>query len=309
MRACVLVAVLAAAPALADEAKGRAIALFEQGIAAYKAGNYEQACAALRESNELQADSGTRGSLARCYEKLGKLTSAWKLWVDLSTTAPKQLQPDAAANAAKLEPRLPKYVLRIFEAPPGLTITLDGARVDTAPGVPVPLDPGAHKLEVKADAFEPWTHELMAQESRTIEITVPRLAPRASIGTRRPDPIDKPASKSSRKLIGVAVIGVGGALVVGGTTFGVIAKSRNDDAKELCGGDIDACDAMRVGAAQDKVDSARSAGMLSTIGFVAGGVAVVTGVVLYVTAPKRQRLTIVPTAGDGSAGIIVTGGF
>ncbi len=70
-----LVLVLLAAPALADN-KSDAVALFQEGLKELKAGNFEKACASLKKSNELHADSGTRGSLARCYEKQGKVASA-----------------------------------------------------------------------------------------------------------------------------------------------------------------------------------------------------------------------------------------
>lgn len=301
----VIVAVLAAAPAFAD--KAQAVALFDEGIKEMKAGNFEKACAALRRSNELHADSGTRGSLARCYDKLGKVASAWKLWVDLSRTAPKNLRADAAANAAKLEPRLPKYVVKRSDVP-GLSVTIDGAPAGDAA---TPIDPGTHTAEASATGYTSWKRDFTAVEGKTEEITVPALKPIVVAPKPDPEPIvEQPAPKSSRKKIGFAMVGVGGALAITGTVFGVIARGRYNDAKDICGGDIDACDPARLPDAQDKVDSARSAGNISTITMIAGGAALVTGVVLIVTAPKRRSsVAIVPAVGGDSAGVVISGGF
>jgi hypothetical protein len=57
---------------------------------------------------------------------------------------------------------------------------------------------------------------------------------------------------------------------------------------------------------------AESAANLSTILFVAGGVALATGVVLYLTVPRRSPgtgLVVVPTPLAGGGGAIVRAGF
>ena len=309
--------VLAASPAFADDDKAQAVALFDEGLKEMKAGNFEKACASFKQSNELQADSGTRGSLARCYEKLDKVASAWKLWTDLATTAPKNLRADAAANAAKLEARLPKYKLIIKLAPgaPKVAITIDGVSVDATPDVAVPLDPGTYSLEANAAGYTGWKHKFLVVEGRTEDITIPVLTPTAVAvpplpPNNEPEPM-RETPRSKRRPIGFAMLGVGGALVVTGTIFGVVARGRYGDAKDLCGGDIDVCEPSQLQAAQDKVDTARSAGNISTVMYVAGGAALVTGIVLIVTAPKRQShaVTVVPTLGADSAGVVVSGGF
>lgn len=309
----IAVALLAAAapPVAADDDRAKAVELFDEGLRELKAGHYERACAALRRSNELHPDSGTRGSLARCWEKLGKVASAWKLWVDLSSTAPERLRPDAAANAAKLEARLPKYVLVYSLANgPRIAVTIDGVAVEPTFDVEVPIDPGTYTLEVTAEGYTGWKYELTAAEGRTERIAIPSLAPVRVAAPDPQPPAERPAKLSTRRKLGFWTMGVGGALVLGGTVLGIVAKSRYDDAQDLCGGDIDACDPARLGAAQDKVDGARSMGNLATVGVVAGGVAIATGLVLFVTAPKQQRaVAIAPAVGPGEVGVVVRAGF
>jgi tetratricopeptide (TPR) repeat protein len=307
MRALLVVAALFAAPALADD-KADAVALFDEGIREMKAGNFAQACIAFEKSDRLQGDSGTRGSLARCYEKRGRIASAWKLWTELSTTAPKNLRADAAANAAKLEPKLPKYVLRMAQQ---AQVTIDGIAIDSAPDIEVPIDPGKHVVEANAAGFNAWKYEYTAVEGKLEELAI-ALVKQPSAEPEHPVKIPEgPSPRSSRRTIGIAVVAVGGAILAGGAVFGVIAKSRNDDAKDICGGDIDACDPARLADAQDKVDAARKAGNLSTVGFIVGGAAVVTGIVLFVTAPKstKRHVSIVPAVHPDGAGVVIRGGF
>jgi hypothetical protein len=312
MRALIIVAALVAAgPVLADD-KADAVALFDEGIREMKAGNFAKACAAFEKSDRLKADSGTRGSLARCYERIERDASAYKLWTDLSKTAPANLRADAAANATRLEPRLPKYVLRVpFKQT--IQVTIDGAVVDSTPGVEVPIDAGKHVVEANAAGYNAWKYEYTAVLGQLEELAIVLVKPQqASEPERPPTKIPEDTSpSSSRRTIGIAVTAVGGAILVGGAVFGVIAKSRNDDAKDICGGDIDSCDPARLADAQDKVDAARKAGNLSTIGFIAGGAAVVTGVVLFVTAPKstKRHVSIAPTVHPDGAGVVISGGF
>lgn len=305
MRALVMLGLLASVAHADDRAK--AVELFETGRKEMKAGNYEAACAAFRESNERKPDSGTRGSLAICYQKLGRVASAYALWIDLTKTAPPRLRPDAAANAKKLEPRLPKWTVKLAPGAPDLEIMIDGVVVAWKPNVAQPIDPGKHVLEANADGYAAFRHEFTASEGKTEEIAIglariPVTAPEPP----PPSPVEPATSSSTGRKVGFALIGTGGALVIGGAVFGVIAKGRYDDAQDLCGGEIDACDPARVGAAQDKVDSARSAGTLSTVTFIAGAAAIVGGVVLVVKSPKRsKRVAIVPTGN----GVAITGAF
>ena len=306
MKALLLAAcMLAAAPAFADN-KAEAVALFDEASKDFKAGNFEKACAAFKKSNELHPDSGTRGSLARCYEKLGKVVSAWKLWVDLSTTAPVALRPDAAARAQKLEPRLSKVAIK-HDA--GVTVLVNGARFE---GGDQAIDPGTYPIVASADGFEAWNGTVTVVEGKTETVTVPalkKIVVQQQIDTQ-PAPIEgRPAAKSSRKTIGYVSIGVGGALVGTALVLGYVAKSRYDDANDICGGDVDVCSGD-LAAAQDKVDSARTMGNVSTVTAIVGAAAVVTGIVLVVTAPKRKSgVAIAPAVGSDGGGIVVTGGF
>src|SRR6185295_17695190 len=127
------------------------VALFDDGIKNLKAGNYEKACKSLAASLALVPDSGTRGSLARCYSQLGKVASSWLLWRELADMAPSpDLRADAAAQARKLEPRLAKYVVKLARTTAGLAITFDGRPIDPTLDVAAPLVAGKYHVEASA---------------------------------------------------------------------------------------------------------------------------------------------------------------
>jgi len=307
-----VVLALGGATAHADD-KVKAIALFDEGLKEMKAGRYEKACKAFEASNRLLADSGTRGSLARCYTQLGRIASAWTLWRELADTAPTpDLRTDAAAQAKKLEPRLAKYSVKIAAPAAGLVVILEGKPVDPTIDVPVPIDPGTYPVDASAPGRVAWKGQLAAAEGKVSVIDVPALAATPVSGPLPPKkkpPVAHPGR--GRRIAGLAIVGLGvGGLAAGGF-FGAKARSINQEASDLCGGDIARCDPARTNEAQDKVDEARSAANFSTIGAIAGGALVVTGVILYITAPKAERraVSIAPLVGGGTAGLSLSGRY
>jgi len=308
---------LAGGAARADDNKAKAMALFDEGQKEMKAGNHEKACKAFESSNRLMPDSGTRGSLARCYTKLGRLAAAWTLWRELADTAPTpDLRNDAAAQAKKLEPRLAKYTIKVTAPTGGLAVTVAGQPVDLSLDVPVPIDPGSYPVEATAPGRVAWKGELAADEGKTTEVVVPALAaaaPGKAGSSKQPKQQQAAPGKPGRgrRIFGLALTGVGlGGMVVGGV-FGMSARSHNEEAKKICGGDLDRCDPMRVADAKEEVDLARDAAKYSTVAFIAGGAVAVTGLILFATAPKAERraVSIAPLVGGTMAGVALSGRY
>src|SRR6476661_8517539 len=78
---CVLVAL--GSSARADDSK----ALFEEGRALAKAGNYTDACDRFERSEQLAPANGTEINLADCYEHVGKLQAAYDLFDKVANEA------------------------------------------------------------------------------------------------------------------------------------------------------------------------------------------------------------------------------
>ena len=320
-RAVALALVVAsAAPAWADS-RAEAVVLFDQGIKDMKAGRLDKACPELQASLDLVKDSGTKGALARCHSAAGRVASAWLLWRELSDTAPNaSLRSDAASQATRLEPRLPKYTIK--RASRGVVVQINGRDVAGNLAIAVPIDPG--KVAVSAVGrdgervvTESWTHDYTAVEGQVLAIEIPALAPLPTttapvVDPPRPPPSNDLVERRHRRHVVAAVIGAAAlGAAGGGTWFGLEAKASNDDAKKLCGGNVKQCDPDAVAASRQKVNDARNAATLSTVAFGVAGAAAITAVIVWATAPSLERAGVVlaPTAGNGSVGLVLGASF
>lgn len=324
MRRRILAAVLIACVGTAHaDAPPDAIALFEQGIKDMQAGNVELACRELAASLAMYRDSGTKGALAECYTRLGKVASAWKLWKDLADTAPAELRPEAAANAAQLEARLPRYLLKLSpQAPATISVTVNGARViDPTLPVPLPIDPGAVLVTAAAPEFKTWSQSFQAREGATITIEVPPLVAAPTPPPPQPPPAvavpsapvrddDSSGARRTRRIIGGVTMLAGVSAIGVGAYFGFGARSDWSQAQELCGGDIDSCPSSSIGPAQLEVDEARTAARTATVMFAVGGALVLGGAVVWLTAPSAERrVAVTPALGPRSTGLALSGSF
>jgi hypothetical protein len=82
--------------------------------------------------------------------------------------------------------------------------------------------------------------------------------------------------------LGIAAAGLGG-LALGGV-YGFIAKSKNDEASEMCNGNL--CPDRRGVALTEE---AHRAARVSTVSFIVGGALVAGGVGLFIFAPSKSR--------------------
>jgi hypothetical protein len=321
--ALTVVAVVAARPALADP-HAEAVVLFDQGIKDMRAGRLDKACPELQASLDLVKDSGTKGALARCHGLAGRLASAWLLWRELSDTAPTaELRADAAAQAARLEPRLPRYTIQIAGPSPRLVVQINGRKVSAGVPIAVPIDPG--KVSITASerdgdrvVSDAWKHEYTAVEGQTLTIEIPALAPtREPIVEPRP-PSPRPVGpdqaaerRHTRHVIALVIGGVALGAAGGGAAFGFDARSKYREAKQLCGGVVAECIPEQVGRSQQRVDAARTAATRSNILFGAAGAAAIAATIVWVTAPSPERkgIALIPAVDPASIGVALTGAF
>jgi hypothetical protein len=315
-RVALLLALLVAAarPAFAD-AKSESILLFDEGIREMKAGNHARACTAFERSNALLADSGTKGSLARCYEKLNRLASAWLLWRELADTAPTpDLRRNAAAQVTRLEPRIARYVIKVVAPTPGLRVTINGkpTAVDGTP-IPVPIDAGKVHVVAGAEGYRDWTADFTVADAGRLEIPVPLLVISPNQPVVKP-PLTVDTSRRRKRRWIAAGFGGAGAVALGVSgAFALKARGTYADAEDACGGAIDRCaDETQLGRARGLVDDSRKQANLATILVGAGGALVITGAILYFTAPaaeQRPRLAITPVTTPALTGLVVSGRF
>jgi hypothetical protein len=327
-----------AATAHAQPADNTALAeqLFNEGRELGKASNWAAACPKFEASLRYDPAVGTRLNLAICYEKLGKLATAWGQYREAADVAAKQNDTKrrdfAQKAAAALEPRLPKLTIVAPKTqPPGLVITRDGTTLDLAIlGSALFIDPGAHEVTASAPDFATWKQSVSLGEGKAETVTVPELTPKPGEPPPKVTPDEKPLGSKdtsthvevraqteepaspTRKYIAIGVAGGGAVLVGVGLLFGSKASSKFSDAKNLCGSDLVCDNPMDFQAGQQLVSDARSKATISTITVIAGSAAIAGGVVLWLTAPGGKRRTetaVVPVVTGHDAGLAVLGRF
>ena len=313
----------AAAPSRQDVAK--ADKLFKEARTLMSQGKLDVACPKLEESEKLDPAPGTRYQLAVCYEGTGRPATALALFLEVADLAKaagfKDREKVARDKAAALEPRVPRIVIEVKAShPTGLVVTRDGARVEESQyNRPILVDPGDYVIEATAPERRPFKSSVAVKGEGT-RVTVPiSLAPVEDFSrTDVPEPPPPAPSFGAQRFaaVGVAAVGLGG--VVAGSVFGLSAKSAHDGAM----GDPSLCPTKKTCYPDGKalVDQAQSDATISTITFIAGGVALAGSVVLFVTAPSSSppakgkhspypTFALLPVASDTFAGVAAAGTF
>jgi len=330
LRAALIAVALLAAPraGLAQDGDRNASAqvLFDDAMTLMEAGNHAEACPKLERSQQLDPGMGTEFRLAECYEKLGRIASAWTRYVSVAEAATRAQSAERESLARKraeaLRPRLPRLIIRLSPeaaAISGLKVTRDGAEIDRALlGQPIVLDPGPHQLVVSAPGRQQVEQSVTGEETRTAEWTVPALAPLPGAGaagptasgpggdTTVPAPTkSKPGSTQRAIAVGAGVLGLGGVVV--GSIFGLKAMSTWSDALGKC---VDEATNKCGREAQAKGADASTSATVSTIAFGIGAVGLAAGAVLWISAPNSSgEAFLAPRMGRGSAGVDLAGRF
>lgn len=265
-------------------------ALFDEGRRLMSMGRVAEGCSKLEESQRLRSGIGTQFNLAECYEKLGRIASAWSLYLRVAgdTKALGQVERErvARARAEALEPKVAHLVLQVPSAVPGLELLLDGSLMPSATwGVATAIDPGEHRVVARAPGFREWQGSARVPDrGERLELTVPALVPSTATPAAR-TPAAAPAGPVADSSGGMAVttpyvIGAAGvgAVVVSGL-FGLRFLNKNGEAKDICRPDPDACPGGQIerhSSLLGEARGARTAGFVSlALGLVGVGVSAV----------------------------------
>ncbi|MBX3205901.1 MAG: hypothetical protein KF764_12580 [Labilithrix sp.] len=296
------IALALGAPAVARaEDVSAADKLFEEANALASAGRYAEACPKLAESQRIEPAVGTQFNLADCEEHVGRTATAFALFNEVARIARAagkfERERVAKERAASLAPRLANVRLVVHAPAPGLEVMLDGALVPREKWeTPFPIDPGRHRVTASAPARTTWESTTEAVPAETVEVTVPELVD----PTPRPR-VEERAPSSSQRTIAIAVAGAAVAGIAVGAIAGAMSLSARSRAEESCPAATYAFRCPTVDGT-DQWNSATTAGNVSTVGFVIGGVALAGAAVLWFTAPSRAA------AGGRAAGPSVRAG-
>lgn len=294
IRASLLICALAAAscatapsapPARAPEARNPAAAevLFDEAVALTETGKYAEACTKFADSDRIDHAINTLFNLADCYERTGRLGSAWQAFTrvadEASRTGKGALKEQALKRSEAIKPRLAKLEILVPAAVAGLDgveIRNEGALVERAfwnHGLPV--DAGEQNIVVSAPGKASWRGAITVKEAESARLDVPELADAAMPGQR---------------VGALAAGGVGVAGLIVGGIFGGLAFSKWSAALKACGGPAEqhaVCPTeAQATSARELSGQASTFATVSNIGLIAGGLGLGAAGILWFTAPK-----------------------
>jgi hypothetical protein len=314
--------------AAADDKSGkqkRADELFEQGRKQLnEAGNDKTkiaaACEKFDEAIKLDPEApGTMLNLGLCNEKLDKYKTALYWFRKAQARAFETHLPDYE-NAAKEHTRtLAEKVATIkiaFTSPPpdGTKVKIDGEEIAPADYLHAEVDPGAHTLVVGAPGRKIFTREfeVVGRGGDTIEVEL--VEGESSIV------VDPGASRRRNAYI---LAGSGVAMWAASGVISWWAKGKYDnyakDGAPITGQQDGGkwCTDPTIGCTRDQATDAANhyqtiARWVATPIFIAGSLAIGGAIVMYVTAPDKERIdqtVFRPVVTPDQVGFAISGGF
>jgi hypothetical protein len=266
--------------------------LFDKASEEMDQGRYAPACRKLEEVTRLVPDKiGGIETLGECYEKLGKLASAWSAYTAAAAKAREQGQTPRAATLAKQAAALARRLSRLtLEVPepvrrwPSLAIKINGVPVAKAQwGTAVPIDGGENEIVATAPGYKPFRKTIQVAQAGAKEQMVIgpfEVEPSTGIGPGVTAPDTPPATDGARswqRPAGIAAIAAGAAGMVIGAAFGGAAINANTQSNEHCIAG-NRCDKTGFALRND----ALAFGNASTGFIVAGGALAAAGLALVI---------------------------
>lgn len=308
------------AAAQESAAKASAVQLFDEADALMAQGNVAAACPKYAASMKLDPQLGALLHLADCYAKNGQLASAWGSFREAEEIARNRGDERAALakeQAALLEPRLSRLTVVVpAEASlPGLEVRVDGAPImQGAWSVATPIDSGSHGIEARAPGYDAWSTSIdVTGEAQQVKVQIPILTQVAPVpaGDARgaaPLRVQVDDTGSTIRTLGWVGAGVGLVSLGVGTVFLVQKNSKLDERQRVCPIlTAEECDPDEERQYNSLGNDANTAGTLSTVGFVAGGVLLAGGVAAIVLAPKptarAESAWVLPALAPGTLGL------
>jgi hypothetical protein len=312
--------------------------LFDEGRSAEDAARWREAADKFRRATVIKDTPGLRFHLARCEEEQGAFVEALVEYdrarelIEGGMRAA-DVERLLAGARERVRAKVALLTLRLPADVKNVSVQLDGKALSPSVlGVPMPINPGKHRLSAVAVGRTPSALELTlaAGEVRELPIempvatTVPAAPPAAAASApvaRSDTPIDDP-SVPTRTIVLVGEASLFAAALGTGIVFSVARSSANDryeeaDQKVLASAmsmddDAKACSMPLLGCAelnQARQDRER-ASAYALGGFVAAGVSAAAFGLTYWLWPHEQApVKVQAAAAPGRAEFTLSGRF
>lgn len=261
---------------------------FRRGRAAQNRGDCQKALEYFRESHALKPGRGTLLNMGLCEKKLGQLAKAMQHLEELLPQLPPgdDRRQIVRENLTELRAKVPWLrIVLTANAPVGTVVTYDDSELEsTMIGTDIPVDPGKHVVVVEAVGLPNRRYEVMIEEGKrkTLRVEPGVLPPPAPVVADDP-------SRTSRRVAGFVLGGVGLAGIVAGSITGGIALRDHSAAEKVC--------PTHKGCSDEVINLAergKALSVTSTAAFAVGAVGLGIGVALVATSGKSEKA---PTVG------------
>jgi hypothetical protein len=317
-----------------DSAKEQARKLAEQGFDASEAGNYKAAAQFFRQADERFHAITLVLLQGHALAKSGSLLEARALYErvineKLPAGAPKEFidaKAEAKTALQELNKRIPTLRIDVRDAPAGARVTIDGVEVPASEwNRPIAREPRALTITGAATGHEPVTRSVTLKEGahESVTLTFPTaepssvpLAPDPAAPSAHPPLASAPIVSSNRPpmakghsgfspIPAAVALSFGGVGVVTGLVTGAMWRSKDNDIRSQCEGDI--CPARL----QPEIDRAKALGRIAVAGFVVGGVGLGVGITLIALSGSKSSSdpTATTTLLVGPGSLAVKGSF
>lgn len=181
------------------ERTAAARALFEEGMRAVDARDFETAADRLRRSNQLRFSPVVAYNLSLALIEIGRFVEASEHLraVQRASAEGSEAHRLASQRLAEILPRLGRLRIDVTGSREGTEVRLDGAPVPTAlVGVPQPADPGLHRVTLHRDDEQLGASEVTVASGELAIVSLyapPAPRPRRidALGTTAPAPVER----------------------------------------------------------------------------------------------------------------------
>jgi hypothetical protein len=251
----------------------------EQAVEQFRAREFDHARELFQAAHKLQPSARTLRGVGLTDFESGRYAIAIAELTAALTETRKPLEAQQRIEVQAVIAHASGFVgtLEVAVTPKEATLSVDGV---PATGESFQLDAGDHTLRASAPGYieaERNVHVLPADLTR-MDLA---LEPVASASY----PVATTTSGDSTQLTAAWIVGgIGVAGVIVASVFGIRSILKHNESDRYCGKDGLCSDPRGVSA----MEAARSAGDVSTVAFVAGGLALGVGTVLLLTAPASD---------------------
>lgn len=308
--AIVTLALCLAAPAAMAEPTDAELAaarsLFVEARALEKEGKWEEALRKLEAVGDVRMTPQVRFHIALCHMNTGHLVAARNGFAlarrEAEAAKATQVIRESSEHIKSLDKRIPVLRIRLPRDVPDVAVRIDGREFSSdLLSVPIPLDPGEHRVQASATGFAPFDRSVSLEETSTQDLAIelrklpptPPAEPPPAIVRVQPQPSTDKPERPDHTVAWIAV-GTGGALLAGAAVSSFVRASAISDIDESCPSHKD-CDP----ALKDTRDRAQTFGSLGVVLGVLGVASAGYGGYVLLSSPNDGAAVSVAPASDG----------